>query len=265
MPPLSPLWISLDFCGKSSKNMRLPAHRLFFCLSAGFSNAGIPLSTGVFKILWISSYYLFGWWKVFKSVFHRLLKTFVDLQKNIVLFVGNLCFFRFFTEILRKSAVLSRKYRTIFRFSAFFKKFPKPLENFFRNRPVIQTRRYGARKYLSFFILKKRFSTFPKGRKYPLDSAEENKGKVRQAEICPIFHRICRFHEVLHPLPAAAKKSFQKYSTKLPEMKKHKFSAQNTQTAVTEQIPRTENAKNRHFSDEKPLFHKANTPYYCYY
>ena len=132
--------------------MRLPAHRLFFCLSAGFSNAGIPLSTGVFKTLWITKYCLFVRWKVFKAVFHRLLKTFVDSQKNIVLFVENLCFFRFFTEILRNSAVFSRKYRTIFRFSAFFKKFPKPLENFFRNRPVIQTRRCGARKYLSFFV-----------------------------------------------------------------------------------------------------------------
>jgi hypothetical protein len=98
-----------------------------------------------------------------------------------------------------------------------------------------------------------------------LDSAEEINEKVRKAEICPIFHKIFRFREVSHPLPAAAKKSFQKYSTKLPEMKKHKFSAQNTQTAVTGQIPRTENAKNRHFSDEKPLFHKANIPYYCYY
>lgn len=81
----------------------------------------------------------------------------------------------------------------------------------------------------------------------------------------PLFHKIYRFHEVLHPLPVAAKKSFPKYSTKLPEMKKRKFSAQNTQTAVTEQIYRSENKKNRHFSDEKPFFHKANIPYYCYY
>ena len=98
-----------------------------------------------------------------------------------------------------------------------------------------------------------------------MDSAEENTGKAQNMKTRSFFHKNRRFYGISHPFPAAAKNSFPKYSTKHPEIKKHKISAQNRKTAGQTQISGTETSKNRHFSDEKPLFHKINIPYYCYY
>ena len=245
--------------------MRLPAHRLFFCLSAGFFNTGITLSTGVFKTLWISRYYLFDRWKVFKSVFHRLLKTHVDSRKKIVFFDENLRFFRFFTEILFKTAVFPRQYRPNFRISDASAFFQQLLENILQNTEVFQTRHRRIRTAQRSRNSGKRVFNFSEEMKNRLDSASEKSEKLKNGEIRSFFRKNGHFYRILHPFPATAKNSFPKDSTKIPEINRQKIFRLKRENRRSSANFCRRRRKNRYFSIEKPFFHKTHTPYYCYY
>ena len=61
---------------------------------------------------------------------------------------------------------------------------------------------------------------FLKGRKIPLDSVSENTKKTPKSEMQSDFRKISRFYRISHPLSSAAKNSFPKQSTKIPETEK---------------------------------------------
>ena len=119
----------LDCCGKPVETSRSAERRLFFCLSFGFSKAKITLSTSIFQKFLISIFYLSKPWKVSQTVFHRLLKTHVDMRISFCISVLFCSFFPHFIGIFVFLASFFRRFRTKFDFSTFLHYFPQSFEN----------------------------------------------------------------------------------------------------------------------------------------
>ena len=104
----------VDCFGFLWKTLRLTGASLFFCPQFRFSKTQNRLSTGVFQWLWISIIYLLRRWKFSKEVFHKLLKTHVDLWGDPVFSVFFPLFFSDFCRNALSSVSFLRKFRTKF-------------------------------------------------------------------------------------------------------------------------------------------------------
>ncbi|MBO5126024.1 MAG: hypothetical protein J6N32_09700 [Clostridia bacterium] len=117
------LWI---FCGFLWNFPRRKGAILLFCSFSDLSTAGIPLSTEVFQWFWITIFCQLQRWKVSKTVFHKLLKTHVDIWFG-PLFSD--VFVHFFAEIRRNRENLLFQFRKIHTKFMLSEKTPQPLEN----------------------------------------------------------------------------------------------------------------------------------------
>ena len=245
--------------------MRLPAHRLFFCPCTRFSNAEITLSTGVFQTLWISIFCLSKRWKVFKEVFHSLLKTHVDCGQTRDFRRRKLRFFLLFAEIPDRTADSSRKIRTKIQFSTFSNNFPKAFENISQNHGFSQNSRNRFRIHKNVFL-----SPVSPGRVFPpacrrkkhLDSASENHKIPQTAKIPSIFRKNPAFRRRLHPFLRTTEIRFQKQPTKIPNGSEAENCCQKRKTAPFRLFPHGKTAKNQNYDSETRIFHKANILYY---
>lgn len=147
-----------------------------------------------------------------------------------------------------------------FRISDFPGNFPKALENIFRNTAVFPIRNRGYRACSQESVFKKRFSTFPKGRKIPLDSVSENTKKTPKAEIRSVFRKIGRFHRILHSFSSTEKNSFKKQSTKIPETEKRKIFDENRKNADFRQISDVKSEKTGIFPTKNRFSTKPTSP-----
>ena len=153
-------WICVGNLPKTRAGLR---GSYFFALFYGFSNPESPFPTGVFPTLWITIFFLFRLRKVFKSVFHRLLKTRVDMWISFgfrTFFEGN---FPAFCRNHSWNHRIFRKNRMKSTFFVFSRNFSESLENISRNSPDFNKIRTGTRRFQAIF--RQPQHSFPHGRK----------------------------------------------------------------------------------------------------
>jgi len=159
---------------------------LLFCSFSDLSTVSIPLSTEVFKQLWITIFCYPHRWKVSKAVFHKLLKTYVDIGLCL-LFSG--IFVHFFTEIRRNRGNLFFRFRKIHTKFTVSEKMPPPLEN------SCETAVFSTKKRSLLFGNnpsredKSLFSTILPERNRPLENVLENKKFPHTREMHPNVHK----------------------------------------------------------------------------
>lgn len=114
----------------------------------------------------------------------------------------------------------------------------------------------------------KSFPTDAGDRKIRLETASEKTNFFRNHEITPDFRKIADFHLILHPFWEVGFVKILRFPKSIhkKERKRHGgIFRQNAEKSRFQTIHAPKSAKNRRFYPEEQVFHKAHTPYYCYY